>query len=239
MAHVREAQLRLVYSLLKPVVRAAARFHVPMRTVAELVRLAYFEHLRREGLSLAQTAARFGQTDRHMRSLAKRLESDFFAAEREVGVVRELEDLVATRAPLPNELAAALPGATSDELERALAVLTSEERVEQGADGRLRAPARYHVLASEHFHHRVDALNHFLDGMYRAVIHRMVLDDRKSAMVKAITFTALPGSVLAFVTRFEGELRQGIATLEEEAQFQGQGDQRYTLGLTLAPGGER
>ena len=54
----------------------AARFHVPMRTFAELLRLSYFETLRREGLSQAAVGERLGQTARHMRTLASNTEQD-------------------------------------------------------------------------------------------------------------------------------------------------------------------
>ena len=239
MAHVREAQLRLLYSLLKPVVRAAARFHIPMRTVSELVRLAYFEHLQREGLTQLEIGKRFGQTDRHMRSLAKRLKGDFFAAEQDVGLVREIENWVAASHPRLDELSGKFPDVDAAELDRAVTVLTNEGRIELGPDQRLQAPARYHVLSSDQFHHRVDALNHFLDGMYRSVLHRLVFDDREGSMVKAISFTAIPISLQAFMTRFEGELRRSIAALEEEAEFQGKTDARFTLGVTLAPIDER
>jgi hypothetical protein len=239
MAQVREAQLRLIYSLLKPVVQVAARFHVPMRTLAELVRLAYFEHLHRDGLTQAEIGRRLGQTDRHMRSLARRLRSDFFAAEHEVGLVREVENLVAAQRPLAAELAEHLPGVASSEMDRALSTLTTEGRIEVADDGRLQAPARYHVLSSDQFHHRVDALNHFLDGMYRAVVHRLVLDEREGTMIKAISFTADPNALQAFLTRFEGELRREVAGLEEEAQFKGHTDHRYTIGVTVAPVDER
>ena len=65
---VREGQLRVIYSLLKPAVRAAASFRVPIRPLLDLLRLAYFEHLHRQGMSLDEIAAQFGQTPRHMRS---------------------------------------------------------------------------------------------------------------------------------------------------------------------------
>ncbi len=238
-AQLREAQLRLVYSLLKPVVRAAARFHVPMRTLAELLRLSYFEHLRHEGLTQAAAGRRLGQTDRHMRSLARKLRSDFFAAERDVGLVREVEDAIAAARPHPEQLAARFPGATEAEIEHAVQRLRAEGRAELAADGRLQAPARYHVLASDQFHHRIDALNHFLDGVYSAVLHRLVFDEREGVMIKTITFCALPESLQAFLTRFEGELRREIATLEEEAEFAGRTDARFSLGLAIAPVGRK
>lgn len=235
MAALRQAQLRLVYSLLKPAVRAAARFHVPMRTLADLVRLAYFEHLRREGFTQAEIATRLGQSDRHMRSLARRLKGDFFAAEREVGIAREIEDLVASERLHPREVAARFPDTVPAGIDHALAALSAEGRIETGADGRLQAPARYHVLSSDLFHHRVDALNHFLDGVYRAVLHRLVLDERDGAMIKTISFTAAPAVLQAFLARFEGALRRDVATLEEDSRFAGLEATRYTLGVMVAP----
>lgn len=236
MASVREAQLRLVYSFLKPAVRAAAKFHVPLRTLVDLVRLAYFEHLQREGLKQAEIAVRFGQTERNMRSMAKKLKSNFFEAEHDVGVVREVENAIARHRPATEaELSSQLAHLSPDDLERALGVLTAERRIERGEDGHWQVPARYNVLSSEHFHHRVDALNHYLDGMYAAVLERLIFDNRVDAMVKAISFTANPTSLQAFIARFEGELRRDVAKLEEEVVFDGHGESRYMLGMTLAP----
>jgi hypothetical protein len=235
-ATVREAQLRLIYSFLKPVVRAAARFHVPLRTLADLLRLAYFEHLQREGLKQTDIALRFGQTDRNMRSMAKKLKSNFFEAEHEIGAVRDVENDVALhRTSTGVELLDRLSHLTAADLERALGELVAERRIEQADDGGWRVPARYHVLSSEHFHHRVDALNHYLDGMYGAVLERLIFDNRDDAMVKAISFMAKPESLRAFIARFEGDLRREVATLEEEAAFEGESKHRYTLGITLAP----
>jgi hypothetical protein len=170
-----------------------------------------------------------------MRSLARKLRSDFFAAEHEVGTVREVENAVATVRPRPDDTAAIVAGVTADELTRVLQLLQAEGRIEVGEDGRLQAAARYHVLSSDQFHHRIDALNHFRDGVFRAVLHRLVYDEREGVMIKAITFSALPDSLRNFLTRFEGDLRREVATLEEEAKFAGREDARYALGVILAP----
>ncbi len=236
---VREMQLRLVYSLLKPAVRAAARFGVPIRSLGELVRLAYFEHLSREGMSMTDIARRFGQTPRHMRSLAQRLKGDFFRAERDVGLAREVEALVAAREPDRAQLVRALPTWDAAEVHAAVDELIGEGRVEAvKAGGRLRMAQRYVVLKSDEFHHRIDSLNHLLDGTYRAVLHRLVFDNKRTALTKTISFSALEEQLIAFVQRLEGELRRELATLDEAATFQGAADRRFTLGITLAPAGE-
>ncbi len=238
MVSVREMQLRLVFSLIKPAVRAAARFGIPIRSIGELMRLAYFEHLSRSGMSLAEIAKRFGQTPRHMRSLAQRLSKDFFRAERDVGLAREVEALVAERGPSEAELLAALPTWQASEVRAAVAELSAEGRIERDADGRLHTARQYVVLRSDEFHHRIDSLNHLMDGTYRAVLHRLVFDDRTTAMMKTVSFSALPEELVAFLRRLEGELRRELAALDESATFQGKTDKRFTMAFTLAPAGE-
>lgn len=231
-------QLRLIYSLLKPAVRAAARFGVPIRSLGELLRLAYFEHLSREGMSMTDIARRFGQTPRHMRSLAQRLKSDFFRAERDIGLAREVEAMVAAREPDRAALARALRTWDAAEVDAAVNELISEGRVESTPEGRLRMAQRYVVLKSDDFHHRVDSLNHLLDGTYRAVLHRLVFDNKRTALTKTISFSAIDEQLVAFVQRLEGDLRRELATLDEAATFEGEADRRFTLGITLAPAGE-
>ena len=173
-----------------------------------------------------------------MRSLAQRLSEDFFRAERDVGLAREVEALVAERSPREDELMAALPAWEADEVRAAVAELVGEERIERDSAGRLHMARHYVVLRSDEFHHRIDSLNHLLDGTYRAVLHRLVFDDRETAMMKTLSFSALPEELTAFVKRLEGDLRREVAALDESATFQGQAEKRFTMALTLAPVGE-
>jgi hypothetical protein len=234
-SQISTAQLRLVYSLLKPAVAMAARFHVPMRTLAELLRLSYFETLRRDGLSQAAVGERLGQTARHMRTLARKLKSDFFEAETEVGLVREVESEIARSRPTPRRLYESLPGWSSGDVDRALATLVSEGRVTRDKN-RFEIAARYLVLSSDKFHHRVDALNHFLGGVTRAVAQRLIFEERELAMIKTISFVARSARFQEFLRTLEANLRRDIAALEEDAQFEGEG-KRHVLGVFAAEEG--
>lgn len=231
----REMHLRLIYSLLKPAVRFAAQFEVPIRTVTELVRLAYGEVLVREELSPREIAQRLGQTERHVRSLRRKLAGDFFAAEKQVGLVREMEEWVALERPLGHEVRKRFESWPREEVDRAMSQLLDEGRIAQAHDGRLSIGGRFVVLSSEQFHHRIDALNHYLDGVFRAVLHRLVMDDRETSMIKTITFSALPDRVAAYLRRLEGDLRRDIAELEEDARFAGASDRRHVFTLAVAP----
>jgi hypothetical protein len=210
----------------------AARFHVPMRTLAELLRLTYFEVLRREGLSQAAIGERLGQTARHMRTLASKLKGDFFTAEREVGLVREVENEVARTSPSSRALQQSLAAWPTEAVDDAVATLVAEGRVVRDKS-RLRIAPRYLVLSSDKFHHRIDALNHFLDGVTRAVAQRLIFEERDQAMVKTISFVARPAKLEELLRTLEANLRREIALLEEDAQFEGEG-RRYVLGVFAA-----
>jgi hypothetical protein len=235
MPDIRETQLRFIYSLLKPAVRAAARFRLPIKTLVELVRLAYFEHLARQGLSTAEIATRLGQTTRHMQSLARRLETDFFRAERGAGLVREVEAFVAAGEPSDAETLAQFSSWPVTDVTAAIALLVREERIERTDAGRLRTAQRYVVMRTDEFHHRIDSLNHFLDGTYRAVLHRLLFDNQTTAMMKTISFSALPDDLVRLLRRIEAELRVELGAMDERATFAGQADSRFTLVLASAP----
>ena len=232
MTELRTTQNRLVYSLLKPAVSMAARFHVPMRTLAELLRLTYFEVLRRQGLSQAAIGERLGQTARHMRTLASKLKGDFFTAEREIGLVRDVENEVARSSPSVKALYASTSAWPVEEVDRAVETLLAEGRIVRDK-ARLKISPRYLVLSSDKFHHRIDALNHFLDGVTRAVAQRLIFEEREQAMVKTISFVARPARFEELLRSLEANLRREIAVLEEDAQFEGEG-RRYVLGVFAA-----
>ena len=99
--------------------------------------------------------------------------------------------------------------------------------------------SRYVVLTSDAFHHRIDALNHFLEGVYRAFLERLVFDNKNTAMIKTITFSANAAELKDFMSRLEGDLRRDLANLEEKAQFSGDDGERFTMSVTLAPTEER
>jgi hypothetical protein len=234
MAELRETQLRLVYSLLKPALRMAARFRVPIRSLTELVRVAYFEALSRGGLSQAEIGRRLGQTERNVRSLAQRLRTDFFAAEQTIGLMRTVENRIASSPCDIEELVRAMCNEPRTDVEGAVEELIAEGRITCDEAGILRTAAAYVLLRSDQFHRRVDALNHFLDGVYRALVHRLLFDEKQNAMLKMITFKADPDALHELITQVEGQVRTAIARLEEDAQY-GAVEQRFMFGLALAP----
>ncbi len=100
-------------------------------------------------------------------------------------------------------------------------------------DGRLTISTKYVLLGSDKFVHRIDALNHYLDAATRAVVQRLVHDDRDTAMIKTISFGADQRALRSYLDRLEGDLRREIGGLDEAATFSG-ATERFTLAITLA-----
>ncbi|MEJ7733766.1 MAG: hypothetical protein WKG00_31795 [Polyangiaceae bacterium] len=174
-----------------------------------------------------------------MRSLARRLKSDFFAAEAEVGIVRDVEEAVAVHSPTRAQLPGLLPAAEPRRVESALAQLLGDGRVEMDADGHLRTGRRFVIMTSDAFHHRIDALNHHLDAVYQATAQRLIFDERTATMIKTITFSAAPQELDAYLKKLEGELRRDLAAMEESVSFSGKPNHRFTVGIlasAAAPG---
>jgi hypothetical protein len=149
-----------------------------------------------------------------------------------MGLVREVESEIARSRPNPKRLHESWPGWSCTEFESALETLLAEGRVTREKNHLVTA-ARYLVLSSDKFHHRIDALNHFLGGVTRAVAQRLLFEDREQAMIKTISFVARPERFQELLRTLEANLRREIAALEEDAQFEGEG-KRYVLGLFAA-----
>jgi hypothetical protein len=149
-----------------------------------------------------------------------------------VGLVREVESEVARSEPSLRKLQTTLCGWAEEEVAGAVETLLAEGRIVRDKS-RLKVSPRYVVLSSDAFHHRVDALNHFLGGVTRAVSQRLIFEERDEAMLKTISFSARPERLQSLLRELEGHLRREIAAAEEDAQFAGEG-RRYVLGICAA-----
>jgi len=234
MTQILHSQARLQHSLLRLGARLATRFQIPMRTLSELMRMAYYAELRERGLPHNQIARHMDQTDRNIRYYALRHRENFFAGEVEPGLLRSVEELVAERSPTGAELRALLPEANERLLGVVLKDLLGEGRILLREDQRYVAGPMSAGLRHEGFEERLEALEPTLQALSEAVTSRLVYDESVGARIKSITFRGQEGATLGFLTRFEAELRQGLMELEKQADTSGRG-QEYALNLTIGP----
>ena len=121
-----------------------------------------------------------------------------------------------------------------EHVDTAVRGLLSQGRLELDDQHRLRLGKKYVVLSSDNFHHRIDALNHDLQAVYRSVIERLVTDNSRTAMIKTVSFSAKQDDLTNFMKHLEGRIRQEVAELEETAEFEGE-QSRFSLGVCIAP----
>jgi hypothetical protein len=231
-ASATELQRRVVYSLLRPAVRLARRFRLPLKTLEELVRLAYFEELRRgRGLAQSEVARIFGKSLRTVGMLEKQARGDFLAPEREVELTRRVEDALDTGSTA--DAVADQLGEPVDAVERVVAGLLGAGRAERLPDGRVALDRSYVSLVSEALVARVDGLNHQLDVLVSAVSARF-LNGRGPATARTLSFVGTDEIIEALGAELARLARQKCGDAEEAALEAG-GHRDFGFTFALAP----
>ncbi len=232
-----ELQRRLVYALLKPAMRLCRAFRLPLGSVEELCRMAYFEEIRLQGnASQAQTALLMGKSLRTVGNLEKQYRTDFLAPETELEHARQVEGAFDDE-PLPLETVCdAVPHIDPDEVERILDGLVNVGRVHlHGANG-----GRQYVLdpsfvslVRDDVDTQIDGLRHQLDVIVAAVRARF-FDRQRPALARTLTFVADPEEMEALGDAFVLDLRRRCIEAEEAA-LKRKGHGRYAVTFVLTP----
>lgn len=227
-----ELQRRLVFSLLRPVARLARRFALPLKTIEELARLAYYAEARRDQTPQSEVARRFGKSLRTIGSLERMLRSNFLAPEAEVEAFRRVEAALEQEPATIAEMGERT-GMDPDEVGRLLSGLVAAGRVLEQVDGRYALDRRFQSLVQDDLKARVDGLNHQLDVVLGAVQARF-LSPSKEAMARTLDFVVRPEDVPALADAIVRALRTQVIDAEEAALKQG-GFSGYGVTIALAP----
>ncbi len=225
-----ELQRRLIFSLLRPVVRLSRRFHLPLKTLEELCRLAYFEEIRRRGeIPQAEVARRFGKSLRTIGSLERRYRSNFFAPEEELEFARRVEERFEEEPSSVEEIAEGL-NSSLDEIRRVVESLSAAGRLKESSPARYSIERSFRSLMREDLKARIDGLNHQLDIIAAAVRARF-LAPRGNAIARSLSFVAHTEDMEALGDTLIKALREQCGAAEEAALKRGSFQQ---VGVTLA-----
>ena len=233
MSDVAELQRRLVYSLLRPVARMSRRFRLPLKTLEELCRLAYFEAVRRQGdVPQAEVARIFGRSLRTVGILERQFRANFLAPVDEVEFTRRVEGALDSGPRSAADVATELD-APADRVLSVLEGLVGTARVTRAPDGRFTVDRRYVSLVTDDPAARIDGLNHQLDVLAAAVVTRFLEPDRTS-IGRTLSFVATPEVVEALAATLARELRARCGEAEE-ASLEAGDYARYGVTFALAP----
>lgn len=227
-----ELQRRLIFSLLRPVARMAQRFDLPLKSLEELARLAYYAEARRDQTPQAEIARRFGKSLRTIGTLERQLRSDFLAPESEIESTRKIEAVLAQGAMPQSELAEC-SGLEADQAQRLIKGMLATGRLLKQGDGRIALNRSFVSLVQSDLKARVDGLNHQLDVILDAVQARF-LAPKRDAVARTLDFVIradqLPGLADTIVRLLRAEVIDA-----EEAALKGEGFEEFGLTVALAP----
>ena len=245
---------RLVFTLLRGVVRTAARFQLPLAELLDLARLAYFEELRRRHpRSLAQVARRLGLSVRQVSNLKRQLATAFFDPENEARPLRLITELLGRSGEKGSgeksaeqksfeEIAAALEHIDREDLRRALDVVCAAGWATRSADDtpryRLTEGLRVHIDRT--LTRRLDGLAHQLellaDGVWAGFVEPPHAERAAEAYARSWVFSACPAQLEAFAEETIKRMRYGAIDLDEATKNASDGAPSRRYGATIMIG---
>lgn len=231
-----ELSSRLVFSLLKPAVRTAARFGMPVDRLVELSKLAYFEELRAKApRDLDSVAKGLGVSYRTAVNFNRAVRGDFFRPEKEVEPLRRICGALVDGPRSAARLAETLGDEVSeDQLRRGLHLLVENGwLVEEDGVYRLAETLRSYV--SDDLERRVDGLNNLLEVLADTVWQRFVERNASTAMARTWVFAARPEQIIEYVESTVRRVRHEVVDLEEAALREGGLSDRYGVTLAFTP----
>ena len=216
-----ELRLRVLFSLLGPVVALADRFGVSLKELTEWTRLAYFRHLRDAGLGLAEVAERLDVSERTAKTLSRQLRESFFLPEREHNLPTRIEFMLWRQPMSEGRLKQVLPD-DREAVEEALVQLLEQQRIAPVRDDGDSTVPTYAPTQSvnsqigEAWVKRIGSLNSLMGNLHQVVQRRFFGEDAR-AFARTLTFMLRPEGFGALERLFLETLVPAIAALDEEA----------------------
>lgn len=226
-----ELPARLVFSLLQAAVRVAARVHMPLDRLTELLRSAYFvEYRRRHPRDLETVAEKLGVSLRTAGTLNRSLKGDFFTPETRVEPLRLVTGALLGQPRSPAEIEA-VTGLEAGEVRRVLTHLAEVGWADEAQDGRVTLSGSFRSYLSDDPAARVDGVNHQMAIVADAVWSRFVRRNSATAAARTWAFAARPEDVEVALARVIQQLRAEAVGMEEAALASGV---RSRFGITVA-----
>lgn len=181
---VRELEQHVLYAMLRPAVRLATRFSVPLRELGQWAELGYFHELRRQQFKMREISQVLEISMRKAALLSRQLKDSFFEPEQH-GLARRIEFMIWAEPMSVARLQQHMPEVDVEEIQEVLAQLIEEGRLVE-VPGRV---VTYEVARGEsrlvrgNLMARLDALNKLLDTVSAAIEGRF-FDDEPAALAR-------------------------------------------------------
>jgi len=231
----RELQRRVLYAVVRPLVRLADAFRIPLSEVLDLVQVAYFHHLRDKGLRLADVGERLAISERSAKRLAKQLRETFLDADRRYDLPVKIEFMVWATPMSRAKVNQLLTGVDARSVDRVIDQLIDEGRLveEEGRTPRLMVNQRVNTLVRDTWLTRIGGLNSFLGNLGDAVFGRFFRAEPR-AMARTLNFLIRREDREQLERFFMETLVPAVQALDEAGQADDDAE-RFRMSLCWAP----
>jgi len=232
----RELQRRVLYAVVRPLVRLADAFRFPLAEVVDLVAAAYFHHLRDKGLRLAEIGDHLAISERTAKRLAKQLRETFLDAERRYDLPVRIEFMVWATPMSRTKVKQVLAPLDKREIDAAIDLLLAEGRLREDASRatpRLVVDAHVTSLVRDTWLARIGGLNSFLGNLTDAVYGRFFRAEPR-AFARTLNFLVRRADEPALAKLFTDTLVPAIRALDAAAQGHDDAD-TVRLSVCWAP----
>ncbi len=229
-----ELQRRVVHALVRPAVKVAAAFRVPLGDVTNLVQMAYFHSLRSQGLRVKAVGERLAISERTAKRLAKQLRENFLDSERRYDLPVRIEFMLWAQPMSRTKLKQVMTGVPSGDIDLAVEQLLSEGRAEErpGRTAVLVANRAVNTLVRDSWLNRIGGLNSFLTNLADAVYGRFFRDEPKT-FARTMSFLVADDDVDELSKLFTDVIVPAVQAIDERAK---EGDsEAYRMSICWAP----
>jgi hypothetical protein len=226
-----ELRERVIYSLLRPAVRLARLFGVPLKEIVASAELAYFHELKDAGFTQRESASLFDVSTRKVAQLAKRLKQNFFKPERDEELPRRIEFMLWAGPESEGRIHQSLPGYSKEDVRHALELLVEQERVvrKEGRTVYYEVPRSEFRLYQDHWMPKIDGLNNHLFSVVDSVFGRFFQDDER-AFARTLNFRIRKEDIDELRRLYEEVIFPKLRDLDEAAKAS---DDDVEMGLSI------
>jgi len=210
---------RVAYALLGGAARVAEAFQMPLKRLRQLLEMRVFHDLQRERLPVREIAARLSVSPRTAADLAKRLKTNFLAAERTHTLPRRIEFVVWSQPLGAARIRQALGDVSAEEVEDALERLVEAGRVAR-VDGRTpkySVRGRESRMVADALLARIDGLDNLLRSVSNAVLCRFFRDDPR-AQARTVSLRMRRTDLPKLQELYEQAVWEALKGLEERVE---------------------
>lgn len=213
-----EVEQHVLYATLRPAVRLARRFRMPLKEFGQWSEVGYFHEMRRRGMKMREISAALGVSMRKAALLSKQLKESFFEPEQH-GLARRIEFMVWAEPLSLARMQQAMPDEPPEEIEQALERLVEEERViaRQGRVVTYTVARGASRLVRASWVAKIDALNQLLDTVTGAV-HARFFDADPNAMARNLQLRVREEDLGELQRLYEELIWERLSALDEAAQ---------------------